>query len=259
MGARMIERRSILGFLASLPVSGWKMSSPGKAKCEGERLAVQVMRFVNTVECWQRELFGSYVGRASLARSPVLKRFRSEERLERAGLGRSLLDRMTLDKEEVVPGWKLQIHLTPSLEGRGKGYVSVITSTYTEDRRAFASDQRGVIHRGALPSGGLSGSLISSLPDLVWDDQGPLSNYNHRSGFGRVLAAALLFFPDYPTSCGTLATCGPCLYEGCPCLCAPAYALCCCCFEGGSPTCTDVGTSNCCNVGCSGCVWCCCV
>lgn len=121
------------------------------------------------------------------------------------GLGKSLLARLRLDQDEVIEGWEFQVRKTQAEGIHGKtGYVAAIAQKEGRQVRAFASDETGLIHEGALTSDGLRHPLPDSIGDLAWGYVAPLGQRSGYSRFRGVLAELLLV---------QSATCGP--NDGC--------------------------------------------
>jgi hypothetical protein len=262
-----IGRRSILGLISGFPATVWLSAQHAVSSvldrrdddndCD-TRLAVQVMRLVNTAEHMHKHKYGGYVGHSELVESSIIDRMGTEEKFEKMGLGKSLLEQISfrnLNDSEVFPGWQLRIrHVGP------ERYVATMTSTSGEGAIALGTDESGVIYHGDPRSQKVSLEIPpTSLAELRWENLAPIGS-RHRDGrFAKLHAVAMLLpLVAEPPQCNFNVTCYQCDSIDCPCYCQSSYPACCCCYGPGSPTCCSGFSAGCCNIGCGQCIWCCC-
>jgi hypothetical protein len=240
-----VGRRTVLQMLASFPGVARAISafqpSPGPEQ-GGRDLAVQVMRMVKTAERWHQSEFGDYVGMHDLVRSPALARLSADRVAEEAGIGASLLSRVSLEDPEVFPGWGLGVWLRRGAadRGAGNGYVAAVWENSGESGHGFASDDSGGIYQGSTAWGGLYLSEPRSVRDLLPHGTplggGPAGGPVRRGLGGLLGQAAFLTLGVQPAT----------IYCACPC--APAVIYSC----PQSCSCCGAGKYNC---GCASCTW----
>jgi hypothetical protein len=240
----IMNRRSAVQALLSMPIVGRAISafqlSPG-AEQGGRDLAVQVMRMVNTAEQWHQSEFGGYVGIHDLIESPALARLRGDEVAEKAGIGASLLSRVSLEGPEVLPGWGLGVWLRPDAAEKKdtNGYVAAVWESSGENGHGFASDDSGRIYEGSAAWGSVYHAQPRSVQDLLPRATplggGPAGGPVRRALGGLLKQAMFLTVAFQPA---TLFCCCPCL----PAQCYQCPATCGCCGSGY-------------NCGCGSCVW----
>lgn len=128
-------------------------------------VAIDVIRFFNTLEAQHKCKAGRYASKRDLLASPSTDRFLDEFLDSRvadgSGMGRSLYSALDLTADEIIPGWTLALYASAD----GTSYtVSICEAASRETAvgdeasesvasspvRVFASDQAGVIYEGKL-------------------------------------------------------------------------------------------------------------
>jgi hypothetical protein len=225
-------RRSVLKVLASLPVISWlpHLELFGKGGSEyaqpesrPEYIAVQILRHLNTAQCWHKGDHGHYAELAKLDGSAAMERLLSSEKVEQVGLGKALHEQLRFDHEEIVPGWKLGFAVADDQAH----YVVTLSPTENSSLLSMSTDERGVIYYGS----GVSSDTLTGMmraPELVQKKK----DFRDRA----VSAIRSLAFG--------FMTCSYC--DPFPCACPS----CCCTTNSNCAAC------DCTNCGCDACVWC---
>lgn len=89
----------------------------GEESVQRQRLAVQVLRLINTAELWHSLDYGNYLDIKELKDSQAISKLHGSEKAEKIRLGRSLIDALAFEEKEIVPGWELDQHLSEDREG----------------------------------------------------------------------------------------------------------------------------------------------
>jgi hypothetical protein len=208
-------------------------SSQSRDEHEHRFLAVRVLRLLNTLELWFQKEHGRYGSMAELLDSPGFTKLKNTNDTESYGIAGSLIPRVSFLDEEIIPGWKLRVRITP--------HDYTITINDADSGYAFATDEKGVIYTGV------------PVADSRQDDY-----LNHAAEYSIAAARPIgaLRTPWAKFRRATVRVAGFMLMAQLPectnSVCEEFRCSCCCsCNEGTIP-------GLCHNCGCQSCVWCCC-
>jgi len=131
----------VFGAVASLALSQGPPASTHGPEFQERRLAVDLIRAVNTAEMAYRSHSGGlFAGWASISTTPEFTSLTS--RLSR---GEPELKEINLSSpEEILPGWRLRFTLSDDR----KSYTVVVINTADRCLHALMSDQDGIIWEG---------------------------------------------------------------------------------------------------------------
>jgi hypothetical protein len=241
------NRRRLLQVLATAPgflVAGVKSvlagtqapSNQTNADYPHRYVGVSVVRLLNTAQAWHRNAGGAYAGLPELHNSSALQRLRDWDEAERVGIGKTLIDSLNFDSDEIVPGWALKFHL---FEDRA-GYFMTLKDLTKTPTTVFSTDHIGLIYEGVpLPGSKVNLDSITDLEEFkLRSNLRPLAASPHRN------KAVLQFVTRTLTMFACLVGCQSCSDPPC-------------CHSCGC-TCMDSNIDQLCvNCGCESCYWCC--
>lgn len=136
-----VLRRRILSGLLVLPFTGRLVkASVGEAAAAAggvtsPEVALDAVRFFNTMESWHKLKFNSYAPHAQLLEWEVVRKI-----LGRPAKEGGLRSKMSAGSENLLPGWSFSLHLAP----RNDDYLITLRSS----KLTLTSDGSGVIYHG---------------------------------------------------------------------------------------------------------------
>jgi hypothetical protein len=243
------HRRTLLKALAAAPAflvtgakSVWGASTTGITDVQHKFPGVQLARFMNTAQLWHKNLTGSYALLSELHGSPAVAELRASKQAEQHGLGASLIEILSFDSTEILPGWSWHLKVASDRSG----YFFMAQSTNPNISAAFSTDQSGGIYEGRpLDSMELSSSRFGfeefrnrtgALPIGALPARGARAVLKLAS-----LTAAMFNCCDWGC-CQCSQRAYPCCSD-CTCQCMDGY-------PGGGVKCLACGLIGCC-------LWCC--
>lgn len=141
-------RRKILTGLAILPFSGKliaKNLTTGTLHRTGSEvappeMALNSVRFFNTMEAWHKLKFKTYVSKPELQDWEVLQKTLNHLPKIRGGAQGGLPSLVNVDAEDLLPGWRLRLHVSPQRDD----YLITMGS----EEMIIASGDPGIIYYG---------------------------------------------------------------------------------------------------------------
>jgi len=167
----LIKAISLISVLGDRSSRAWSATGIATGRVPGPddalssaAVAIDVIRFFNTLEAQHKCKAGCYASKSGLLGSPstaqFLDRFLDSRVARQSGLGRNLYSSLDVTADEVIPGWTLALHTcmdqtsyTLSIHETGKGEYAAgdwAKSVLSSAVRVFASDEVGVIYEGKL-------------------------------------------------------------------------------------------------------------
>lgn len=239
-------RRSLMKLFAIVPgfiIGGAKSvfgnptaGSPVATSDDHKRLGVQVMRFLNTAQLWQKVGAGGYALASELASSPAVRDLRDSDQAERHGIGNSLISSLSFDRDEIVPGWSLRLEVFSNRSG----YIATIRDVSGPNGAVLSTDHSGVVFEGNPLQAGVGGVSASAAELRTMNGAQPIKASVNSSKTLLRLASI------------TVAMINCCDYSCCDCQIACCHDCTCQCMDGYP----GPGT-KCWNCGCATCHWCC--
>lgn len=258
-----ISRRTTVKRLFSIPVIGatvqWLSNSDAEAhqppqtpEYKRRAEAVQILRTINTVEQRARAEGGSFATLAALERSAAVSAWLDSPAADKRGIGRAVYRGFDFGSTEIVPGWRCTFRATSN----GDRYTLLLSDS-SGKLASFGTDEKGVIHEGALAAVKASGEWVDAATAIVGAPIGKRPDPVRRSpvtGFLHWVATSIVM-PVEATHCSWPNDPGDCCCSGVCCHdfgCSIGY-MCSCQTGCGCPT-----GYQCDNCGCQCCPWVCC-
>jgi hypothetical protein len=176
----MHSRRSLMKGIVGLPIAGAMSqfsafasstsinSSVNQAVQEGKQSsydrkcsAVKVIRFITGAQQQHLQAAGRYATLAELASSQALKQFVAGNVGERATLGRVFYEQLRFDRDEILPGWGIDLKVGKD----GLSYVVALKDVSSDRLGSFSSNQGGMIYQGKTSP--MHASSVWSAKDLL--------------------------------------------------------------------------------------------
>lgn len=231
----MDGRRGVLKKLFAFPWMVGAMQVPiaaVDAAASHRQAGFKLLRFINTLELWHKNMTGHYVAPRELRHSAAFAKLKSDPRAVEFTIGIDRLSMLNWEHSEMIPGWVLQFRLTAD----SSGYQAVLEDT-AHSLGHLSTDNSGVISfTGVAQANGHVRQAAANRPSLL---------------LTRVLAYASV-------ATGLESSPPPCIGEGCLGWCCECDDVCCipCTWDCRSQP-VYCGGEYCMNCGCQSCTWAC--
>ena len=213
--------------------SGTPTVRPIAQVTDGHHLALGAARVINNAQLVHNRFVGGYASLDDLASRRVRDLYREKRESD-------ALDQLELTSEDIVPGFRASLELTPDRQS----YSLLIIEKTANDGRAFAyaTDASGVIRQGTVSVGtevSVSNTFAGS-PIPKPSPQQPEGSAVSAMG----MAIATFLIPTLHANCSDPQ-------------CSSPFGTCGGCFTGSASECGAFCAPLCCNVGYESCPWCC--
>ena len=143
MRSRFLRSVLALGIVLLFAVSGVQATSNEESEFHQRRIAVDLLRAINTAEiAYRTQSRGSFGDWSDISATQQFK-----NALERLSHAEPALKNANLaSPDSLLPGWKLRLVLS----GDRKSYAVMVINTADECSYALISDQEGVIREGRV-------------------------------------------------------------------------------------------------------------
>jgi len=258
------NRRSMIKGLFGVPIIGaaaeWFVTSEAGAHGPSRKetpeyrrrfRAVQILRSINTMQRRYHAESGGYATLEALVSSELVAAWLDSKTAEKSGIGRSLIQTLSLGSDEISPGWRCRFNAN---QDRSR-YTVTLVDTTPDNLPAFSTDERAVIYQGKFVAQvGSPGEWRTAATSLVGD---PIGKHLKKPRRSRVAS----FFHWFAAGIVTPVYASHCYYpEDCCCsgCCCHEYLCCNGFWCSCQPSCGCPSGYSCQNCGCQCCVWQCC-
>jgi hypothetical protein len=243
-------RRRILSWLLVLPFSGRLIVKASEIADDiaSPELALNAVRFFNTMEAWHKLKFKTHVSKSQLLEWEVLQNMLNKLPDKESNRTEGLRSKMNVEAENLLPGWYFKLHLSP----KSNDYLIIMRS----DEMVLASDAAGVIYHGStMPESSFPQSYVP-LREVLSLRLEPLTGAgivkrttkSRAASIMRRVAFMNVSASSAPTGCGcncsgtAQGACWNSGFESCPWCCCAYCDNCCLNSEGGG--CVDCHCSG---------------